>query len=236
MKKFSNDFWKRIFNGEESCIFKQVGQYRKNKEYTNFVDQLMEKADEGCDISKVKHLKDIMRDIIFYFILDEDFICEYRKFMDWNLITKYQKLSEDFIEQFKKNFDWYNVCLYQILSEKFIRKHIKDFDKSCWDEICGKEENKLSMDFMREFADYINWDFIGESQCYDKNFLREFADKINFSYYNLNMNKHVLMKQEETLEFQPGFEDTVNWNVKVMDVCRGNYDKKRRFQDNAGTN
>lgn len=199
----------------------------------------MEKVEEGYDISNVRNLQEIMADIIYYYILDDKFMMKYEKFMNWGAVARYQKLSEPFMEymvkKLGKDWEWWMLCENQKLSERFIRKHADMFDETCWAEISGKGNNNLSMNFMREFADKLNWNFIGECQTYDKNFLREFGDKISFGNYKLNIRKPKLMTQEETLEFQPGFEDEVG-NVKVMDVCRGNYDKKRRFQDDVGTN
>lgn len=242
MKRFSDEDWNRILSGEDFYVLKHTGRYRSlgHEDYTRFVDQLMEKVEEGYDISNVRNLQEIMTDIIYYYILDDKFMMKYEKFMNWGAVTRYQKLSEPFMEYMVKKlgkaWEWWMLCENQKLSEKFIRKHADIFDETCWAEISGNGDNNLSMDFMREFADFLQWNFIGECQTYDKNFLREFGDRISFGNYELNMRKPKLMTQEETLEFQPGFEDKVGNGVKVMDVCRGNYDKKRRFQDDAGTN
>ena len=47
MKKFSNNFWERILNGEDSYILKRIGEYRHDKEYTVFINDLLEKDNEG---------------------------------------------------------------------------------------------------------------------------------------------------------------------------------------------
>ena len=44
--------------------------------------------------------------------------------IDWNNISKHQKLSENFIREFQDKVNWYNISNYQKLSEKFI----KEFD------------------------------------------------------------------------------------------------------------
>ena len=164
--------------------------------------------------------------------MSEDFLEKYQKFIEWERLSEQQSLSEEFIERYKKHLNWHDVCEYQILSEEFIRKHVNDFDTKCWYNIAGNDKNILSEKFIREFSEFWNWNLIGQDQIINKNMLREFGDKITWHNWNYNMRTHVAMTQEETIEFMPGYEDVIG-NVTVMDVTRGNYDKRRKLRDNV---
>ena len=50
------------------------------------------------------------------------FIREFKGSVDWDCISKYQKLSEDFIREFKDSVNWFNISYSQKLSEDFIRE------------------------------------------------------------------------------------------------------------------
>jgi hypothetical protein len=41
--------------------------------------------------------------------------------VDWNRISRNQKLSERFIKEFADRMDWTLISMYQTLSENFIR-------------------------------------------------------------------------------------------------------------------
>lgn len=91
------------------------------------------------------------------FILSEQFIEEYDKFLDWGCISVYQTLSEDFMRRHKDKIRWYFVTYSQ----------------------------KMSIEFVREFKDNITWSSFPYETMKDINFYREFRDRIdwhNFSY------------------------------------------------------
>src|SRR5690606_40788941 len=54
---------------------------------------------------------------------DLEFIREHKGLVNWDLISRYQKLSESFISEHKELVDWWNISRSQKLSEGFIREH-----------------------------------------------------------------------------------------------------------------
>lgn len=42
--------------------------------------------------------------------------------VDWNYVSKNEKLTEDFIEKHKDEVNWDHISMCQILSESFIEK------------------------------------------------------------------------------------------------------------------
>ena len=85
--------------------------------------------------------------MIFTNIFPVYFIRDHQDKVDWEYISKYQKLSEDFIRDHKDKLDWNAISTYQKLREDFIRDHQ---DKVDWEYISVCQ--KLSEDFIKEFS------------------------------------------------------------------------------------
>jgi hypothetical protein len=89
------------------------------------------------------------------------------------------------------------------LSKEFIREFA---DKVNWNDISTYQ--KLSEKFIREFADKINWRYISVQQKLSEEFIREFADKVHWdcisNYQNLSE------------DFIHEFKDKVDWfNIAI---------------------
>lgn len=227
IRKFSNKEWERILNGEELFTPPSYnrGCYSYSDEYRNFLDELMRRVNNRVDISKVAHLKEMMRDILHYYKIKEEYLEKYKDFLDWEQVIKHQILSNKFIEKYKNNWSWCDICSNQNLSEQFIKKYFKNLDEFCWAEISSRKGNHLSEKFMREFIDYLQLDFVGECYPISKEFLREFGDRICFGNWYHNMRKHETMTQEETCEFMCGYYDKNQMGLKISEVAQGiNYE------------
>lgn len=68
-------------------------------------------------------------------------------------MSRYQVLSENFIREFKDYVCWSNVCKYQKLSEDFM-KAMKDDDKLRWQII--SEYQSFSLDFIIKMEKYLS--------------------------------------------------------------------------------
>ena len=68
--------------------------------------------------------------------------------VDWNYISKNQKLSEEFIEKYIDKVNWDCISINQKLSEEFIEKH---YDKVNWHYISQFE--KVSESFIKKHSD-----------------------------------------------------------------------------------
>ena len=55
-----------------------------------------------------------------------------------------------------------------------------------WNDIEFYQDNKLSDDFIREFQDKVDWNFISKYQKLSENFIREFQDKVDWYYIAMN--------------------------------------------------
>ena len=91
--------------------------------------------------------------------------------------------------------------------EKIIKKEnlncsIKEFKNYVnWDYISYSQ--KLSLDFIREFKDKVNWHCISHSQKLSEDFILEFKDKVDWDYiekYQKITKKDIEEYEEELKE------------------------------------
>lgn len=97
-----------------------------------------------------------------------------KRFMSFNMndwVYKTYKFPQEFIIEFKDYLDWKTMSFTQVLSEDLIREFA---DKVDWGHISGNQ--KLSEDFIREFKDKINWNYIVERQNVSDEFILDFND------------------------------------------------------------
>ena len=146
------------------------------------IEQIIIDMDLNCSIEQFKDkVKFNWFRINIYHKLSEDFIREFKDYVDWRWISEYQKLSESFIREFKDEVYWGYISMDQKLSEEFIREFK---DKAVWYRI--SEYQKLSEDFIREFKDKVNWYRINKYQKLSEDFIKEFdltSPKNNMRYW-----------------------------------------------------
>jgi hypothetical protein len=88
-----------------------------------------------------------------------------------DVISTYQVLSENFIREFKDYVNWVNISYDQVLSESFIREFK---DMVSWAGI--SERQILSESFIREFKHKVFWGYISHNQKFEDEFVLEFLD------------------------------------------------------------
>ena len=78
---------------------------------------------------------------------------------EWDLVFGLRGLSEPLLERLierdvlKSHYHWCHVTRVQVLSEAFMRRHASDVE---WSYVARKQFN-LSVEFLEEFADRLNW-------------------------------------------------------------------------------
>lgn len=97
-------------------------------------------------------------------------------------ISRSEKLSEDFMRKYEKHLYWEELCKYQDMSEKFIEEFInKIYARPLLDR------GLINENFIRRYADTINWKTVSNSRAdLSIGFLREFKDKIDWQRYFYN--------------------------------------------------
>jgi len=136
--------------------------------------------------------------------LPEEFMIKFEKFMDFFLISKYQRVSVFFIKKYIEKLNMMNVFQYQILNTEDICEIWKqlNFDKKCKTPIF--KYNKVELDFIKIHGkDHVS--LILEYQKLDIDYISEI-------WFNLDKNKiSICCKfQKLSLEFIENHSD-VNW-------------------------
>jgi len=161
------------------------------------IRSLIKKLELNCSVEEFEDKVD-WDDISRYQKLSEDFIREFQDEVDWIYISKYQKLSENFIREFKNKVNWGCISIHQKLSEGFIREFK---NKVNWG--CISIHQKLSEGFIMEFKDKVSWGIISIYQNLSEGFIREFKDKV--SWYNISIYQNL------SEGFIREFKDKVDW-------------------------
>jgi hypothetical protein len=74
-------------------------------------------------------------------LLSEEYIIEFKLYIIWSDICKYQKLSIIFMHQYNQHLDFDKICQYQHLTEMFIDTYK---NKINWEKIYKYQMNNLS--------------------------------------------------------------------------------------------
>ena len=79
---------------------------------------ICKKLNLPCDFSEFDFM--IWLEFAEYEFLTEDFMKEFHKYLDWDMLSMTQKLSEDLIWEFRDRVDWQNIAACQKLRDEFI--------------------------------------------------------------------------------------------------------------------
>ena len=126
--------------------------------------------------------------------LSNDFLREFKDKIDWRGFSySHYNLSISFIEEFKDKIEWMNILYRNKLNEQFVRRHLTDLKKgySFWSDVSSHVE--LSEQFIREYADKINWEYISKYQKLSEQFIEEFKDEVHW--------ENIIIKQSLNEQF-----------------------------------
>lgn len=134
------------------------------KEEETTFNKVHEKVERGMKDHMEKEKLEHLRPFAFTDAkIIEDHIREYHDIVEWDIISRNQKLSESFIREFQDRVDWSIISTRQRLSE----------------------------DFIREFQDKVDWYRVYTSQSLSKEFIQEFKPQIQKSVDEFLEGVHV---------------------------------------------
>jgi hypothetical protein len=91
-------------------------------------------------------------------------------------MTTYSNLSDEFINKYKENINWDRMILYISTQSDSFENHTKVIeDKDLWSVISA---NDLSIDFIRQWKDKLDWSYLSMVKCFTYDEKLEFADYI----------------------------------------------------------
>lgn len=131
----------------DKFIFTEENQ--KRKEWEQWVNFIFTHSTISTDLIKkkinyIKDVKNVWNTICRYQKLDEDFIDQFKDFVNWSLICKHQDISEEFIEKHSQyiNKFWNLIIDKKQLSDKFIEQHWNEFNTFTKNKI-NKSKEKI---------------------------------------------------------------------------------------------
>jgi hypothetical protein len=91
-------------------------------------------------------------------------------------MTTYSNLSDEFIVKYKENINWDRMILYISTQSDSFDNHTKVIeDKNLWSVISA---NDLSIDFIRQWKDKLDWSYLSMVKCFTDEEKLEFTDYI----------------------------------------------------------
>jgi hypothetical protein len=91
-------------------------------------------------------------------------------------MATYSNLSDEFITKYKENINWDRMILYISTQSDSFDKHTKVIeDKDLWSIISA---NDLSIDFIRQWKDKLDWSYLSMVKCFTDDEKLEFVDYI----------------------------------------------------------
>jgi hypothetical protein len=91
-------------------------------------------------------------------------------------MTTYSNLSDEFITKYKENINWDRMILYISTQSDSFDNHTKIIeDKNLWSVISA---NDLSIDFIRQCKDKLDWSYLSMVKCFTDEEKEEFSNYI----------------------------------------------------------
>ena len=91
-------------------------------------------------------------------------------------MTTYSNLSDEFITKYKENINWDRMILYISTQSDSFDRHTKVIeDKDLWSVISA---NDLSIEFIRQWKDKLDWSYLSMVKCFTDEEKLEFSDYI----------------------------------------------------------
>lgn len=169
----------------------------------------------NIDIDYIRKNKNSVNwDIIVKQNLSEEFIKEFKSFLDCKQILVSKQLSDKFLKEIffynyplyekwiyknDKNYNAFDfIVVYQKLSESFLemlisKKHIIDYPD--WQII--SETQNLSENFIRKYKNELWWSCISAYQKLSDVFIIEMSDYIDYRNLKFNKNLKYILKESK---------------------------------------
>lgn len=162
--------------------------------------------------------------------INEQFMLKWKNYLDWKAICTYQHLTEEFIEHLNLKYLYLDyISAHQVLSERFMAKYanaldwgllsssqymseefIREFSNLIhFPQLPFNKKIKLSIDFLREYKDKIEWDSYWAFVPIKFDILYEFRDRVDDW-------KIISRNQELPIEVIEQFKNELDWEAVCL--------------------
>ena len=123
------------------------------------------------------------------------------RFLNWGVLAQRHSylIKDGHLDiLLKKGITWEKICFYQRLDEDFIRKYA---DKIDWINVM--EINKFSIEFIEEFIDEMDNDLLVEHQDLTENFIEKYKKDLNWNLISQyqNLSEEFIIKHRNKINF-----------------------------------
>jgi hypothetical protein len=126
--------------------------------------------------------------IITWFTVSVSFIAEYKDYIDFHDVCRYQPITPELVDRFPNRIYWYQICK-KPLPEWFIEKYETVVN---WDTISIHQD--LSEQFIEKYIDQVNLDLISQYQKLTNKFIITNLEKLDAKL--LLQNKKIKLTPE----------------------------------------
>jgi hypothetical protein len=164
-------------------------------------------------------------------LLTGKFINKFAKYLDWRTITRYQKLSEKVIRKNiscinKNKHHWNNISQYQVLSKEFI---IEFQDSINWEYISKNYNVIEDWNFVEKYKYRINWQYVTAYYKLSEYFIEKFIEVLDNYWWEL------CHYQELSEGFMEKYKDRLLWSL-VGSYQKMSFDFLIKYQKSLNVN
>lgn len=104
-------------------------------------------------------------------VLTDEFITKFSKHMDWSLLSENYDFSIEMLRIHQHRIYWHKVLKRMKFNEELLREIASNFTDVCWTVV--SQHQKLSMNFMHDYADKLDWELLALYQNMTSEFFNE---------------------------------------------------------------
>lgn len=154
--------------------------------------------------------------------------------MNFKQLSKSENLSYDIMNEYKEDLDWTIITRNLIKNDKLEIEFIRTFkDYICWLLIL-KNYKHITIEFVNEFNEYISWTDLSKNPFINFEFFSEFKDKLYVAIMDKSVYSIVIAKY---CKLHPEFIELNKSKLKfnyLIDIT--NIDDIRQFKDQIDWN
>jgi len=104
-------------------------------------------------------------------VLTDQFVQRFDRYVNWPLLSLNYGLDMpvDMIRIYQHRLIWTTLLRVRLFTESLLREFSPNFDSDCW-EVLSKYQ-RLSEDFIHDYADKVDWGFVEKYQTVSQSFL-----------------------------------------------------------------
>jgi hypothetical protein len=138
--------------------------------------------------------------------IDYEYVYLNRWRVNWEIFSSYSGLSEEMIEEFKYYVKWHCILKYQKLSNSFIEKMVNNFvNRAIYKPKMDMLWECLSVYQNAQHENNLNWILLSENQNLSENFIEKYKDKIDWNC--------ISRCQKLSTKFIEKYKDKVYWKT-----------------------